>query len=241
MVTQLGHRRASGARHGGVRELWKAGEAARRTRPPRKEEQYLGNYVDWLRLLPLRDVVLHRAGTQADAAPMSAQGSPSATRASTSRSHAASSRTRAVLVDGRPVPGQQRPRRLGGEHHTARGRMRTSGPGQRHTGPGRVPLPARGLTVPADHAPDQSTAPKRTAVAGYTHLNLDGTVVRTDRVSAAGSPPRERPARHPHPVKKAQERRTHRRATDVQHRPPLHPRSRGTRQRPAQGDPSTRA
>ena len=107
--------------------------------------------------------------------------------------------------------------------------------------PAAYRYPHEGLTVPADHAPDQSTAPKRTAVAGYTHLNLDGTVVRTDRVSAAGSPPRERPARHPHPVKKAQERRTHRRARDVQHRPPLHPRSRGTRQRPAQGDPSTRA
>src|SRR4051812_8095071 len=43
-----------------------------------------------------------------------------------------------------------------------------------------------GLTVLADHAPDLSTALKRAAAAGYTHLNLDGTVIRTDRVAAAG-------------------------------------------------------
>ncbi|AWK09795.1 IS5/IS1182 family transposase [Streptomyces spongiicola] len=43
-----------------------------------------------------------------------------------------------------------------------------------------------GLTVLADHAPDLSTALERTAAAGYTHLNLDGTVIRTDRVAAAG-------------------------------------------------------
>jgi hypothetical protein len=43
-----------------------------------------------------------------------------------------------------------------------------------------------GLTVLADHAPDLSTALERAAAAGYTHLNLDGTVIRTDRVAAAG-------------------------------------------------------
>ena len=43
-----------------------------------------------------------------------------------------------------------------------------------------------GLTVLADHAPDLPTALERAAAAGYTHLNLDGTVVRTDRVAAAG-------------------------------------------------------
>ncbi len=43
-----------------------------------------------------------------------------------------------------------------------------------------------GLTVLADHAPDLSTAPERAAAAGFTHLNLDGTVIRTDRVTAPG-------------------------------------------------------
>jgi hypothetical protein len=43
-----------------------------------------------------------------------------------------------------------------------------------------------GLTVLAGHAPDLSTALERAAAAGYTHLNLDGTVIRTDRVAAAG-------------------------------------------------------
>jgi hypothetical protein len=43
-----------------------------------------------------------------------------------------------------------------------------------------------GLTVLADHAPDLSTALERAAAAGYTHINLDGTVVRTDRVAAPG-------------------------------------------------------
>jgi hypothetical protein len=43
-----------------------------------------------------------------------------------------------------------------------------------------------GLTVLADHAPDLSTALQRAAAAGYTHLNLDGTVIRTDRVAAPG-------------------------------------------------------
>lgn len=38
----------------------------------------------------------------------------------------------------------------------------------------------------ADHAPDLSTALERAATTGYTHLNLDGTVIRTDRVAAAG-------------------------------------------------------
>jgi hypothetical protein len=43
-----------------------------------------------------------------------------------------------------------------------------------------------GLTVLADHAPDLSTALERAAAAGFTHLNLDGTVIRTDRVTAPG-------------------------------------------------------
>jgi hypothetical protein len=43
-----------------------------------------------------------------------------------------------------------------------------------------------GLTVLADHAPDLSTALERAAAAGYTHLNLDGTVIRTDRVATVG-------------------------------------------------------
>ncbi|MFH9733926.1 transposase family protein [Streptomyces sp. NPDC017260] len=43
-----------------------------------------------------------------------------------------------------------------------------------------------GLAVLAGHAPDLSTALERAAAAGYTHLNLDGTVIRTDRVAAAG-------------------------------------------------------
>jgi hypothetical protein len=43
-----------------------------------------------------------------------------------------------------------------------------------------------GLTVLADHAPDLSTALERAAAAGYTHLNLDGTVIRADRVAVAG-------------------------------------------------------
>lgn len=38
----------------------------------------------------------------------------------------------------------------------------------------------------ADHAPDLSTALERAAAADYTHLNLDGTVIRTDRVAAPG-------------------------------------------------------
>ena len=41
------------------------------------------------------------------------------------------------------------------------------------------------LTVLADHAPDLATALERPA-ADYTHLNLDGTVIRTDRVAAPG-------------------------------------------------------
>ena len=39
-----------------------------------------------------------------------------------------------------------------------------------------------GITVLAEHAPGLSTALKRAAAAGYTHLNLDGTAIRTDRV-----------------------------------------------------------
>lgn len=44
-----------------------------------------------------------------------------------------------------------------------------------------------GLTVLADHAPDLATALERAAAAGYTHLNLDGTVIHTDRVAAPRS------------------------------------------------------
>jgi hypothetical protein len=43
-----------------------------------------------------------------------------------------------------------------------------------------------GLTFLSDHAPDLSEALKRAVQAGYTHLSLDGTVVRTDRVAAPG-------------------------------------------------------
>jgi hypothetical protein len=43
-----------------------------------------------------------------------------------------------------------------------------------------------GLTVLAAGAPDLHTALERAKAAGLTHLNLDGTVVRTDRVAALG-------------------------------------------------------
>jgi hypothetical protein len=43
-----------------------------------------------------------------------------------------------------------------------------------------------GLTVLATGAPDLATALERAKAAGLTHLNLDGTVVRTDRVAAPG-------------------------------------------------------
>jgi hypothetical protein len=43
-----------------------------------------------------------------------------------------------------------------------------------------------GLTVLPDHTPGLSTALERAAAAGHSHLNLDGTVIRTDRVVAAG-------------------------------------------------------
>lgn len=43
-----------------------------------------------------------------------------------------------------------------------------------------------GLTVLADHAPDLSTALERATSAGHARLNLDGTVIRTDRVAAPG-------------------------------------------------------
>lgn len=68
-----------------------------------------------------------------------------------------------------------------------------------------------GLTGLADHAPDLSTALERAAAAGYTRLNLDGTVIRTDRVAAAGpNIDRRSPIRQPD---------EHRRWT-----PPPHPR-----------------
>ncbi|MGW9027711.1 HARBI1 family protein [Streptomyces sp. NPDC055722] len=43
-----------------------------------------------------------------------------------------------------------------------------------------------GLAVLAAGAPDLHTALERAKAAGLTHLNLDGTVVRTDRVAAPG-------------------------------------------------------
>jgi hypothetical protein len=43
-----------------------------------------------------------------------------------------------------------------------------------------------GLTGLSDHAPDLSTALERAAAVGYTHPNLDGTAIRTDRVAAPG-------------------------------------------------------
>lgn len=45
---------------------------------------------------------------------------------------------------------------------------------------------AEGLEVLAGRAPDLQTAIEAAAEAGCTHLNLDGTVVRTDRVSTPG-------------------------------------------------------
>ena len=47
-------------------------------------------------------------------------------------------------------------------------------------------LPDEGLTVLAAGAPDLATALERAKAAGLTHLNLDGTVIRTDRVAAPG-------------------------------------------------------
>lgn len=43
-----------------------------------------------------------------------------------------------------------------------------------------------GLIVLAAGAPDFATALERAKAAGLTHLNLDGTVIRTDRVAAPG-------------------------------------------------------
>lgn len=43
-----------------------------------------------------------------------------------------------------------------------------------------------GLTVLAAGAPDLATALEHAQAAGLTHLNLDGTVLRTDRVAAPG-------------------------------------------------------
>ncbi|MEU6656726.1 transposase family protein [Streptomyces sp. NPDC046900] len=43
-----------------------------------------------------------------------------------------------------------------------------------------------GLTVLAAGAPDLATALQRAKAAGLTHLNLDGTVIPTDRVAAPG-------------------------------------------------------
>ncbi|MFE1521549.1 transposase family protein [[Kitasatospora] papulosa] len=44
----------------------------------------------------------------------------------------------------------------------------------------------QGLAVLAAGAPDLETALERAKAAGLTHLNLDGTVIRTDRVAAPG-------------------------------------------------------
>ncbi|WP_460764167.1 HARBI1 family protein, partial [Nocardiopsis oceani] len=43
-----------------------------------------------------------------------------------------------------------------------------------------------GIDVLASQAPDLHTALQRAHQAGHTHLNLDGTLVRTDRVAAPG-------------------------------------------------------
>lgn len=43
-----------------------------------------------------------------------------------------------------------------------------------------------GLNVLADRTPDLSTVRERTAAAGYTYVNLDGTVIHTDSVAAVG-------------------------------------------------------
>jgi hypothetical protein len=46
--------------------------------------------------------------------------------------------------------------------------------------------PHEGLAVLAAEAPDLATALERAKAAGLTHLNLDGTVVRTDRAADPG-------------------------------------------------------
>jgi len=43
-----------------------------------------------------------------------------------------------------------------------------------------------GIDVLAAQAPDLKTALERAAEAGLTHLNLDGTLIHTDRISAPG-------------------------------------------------------
>ena len=50
----------------------------------------------------------------------------------------------------------------------------------------RLPLPARRAGSPGGRAPDLATALERAKAAGLTHLNLDGSVIRTDRVAAPG-------------------------------------------------------
>ena len=61
-----------------------------------------------------------------------------------------------------------------------------AGPRHRHLAPTTHRCLHEGLTVLADHAPDLSAAPERATAAGYTHLDSDGTVSRTDQVAAAG-------------------------------------------------------
>ena len=60
-----------------------------------------------------------------------------------------------------------------------------AGPRHRHPAPTTYRCLHEGLTVLADHAPDLSAAPQRATAAGYTHLDLDGTVIRNDQVAAA--------------------------------------------------------
>jgi hypothetical protein len=41
-----------------------------------------------------------------------------------------------------------------------------------------------GITVPAAHAPDLHTVPERARTEGWSHLDLDGTLIETDRIRA---------------------------------------------------------
>ncbi|GGJ50327.1 hypothetical protein GCM10010121_071760 [Streptomyces brasiliensis] len=57
---------------------------------------------------------------------------------------------------------------------------------QRPVGLNRLPVPPRRADRAAAGAPDLATALERAKAAGLTHLNLNGTVIRTDRVAAPG-------------------------------------------------------
>ena len=52
--------------------------------------------------------------------------------------------------------------------------------------PAAYAYPQEGIDVPAACAPDLQTVIEQAKQAGFTHLNLDGTLIRTDRVKTAG-------------------------------------------------------